>query len=312
MSTIVIGDLHFRSEEPFYSSSKAFCEWFLNLSFNNLNNNAIFLGDIVNSAKSNGKVNHLMIDLFFNNLKFKKIWILQGNHDYSKRDGSGLDPLQAKKNIMIIDSYKEIIINERICLFFPHFYPSIEMKKIYENFYLEKEYDYIFYHFDDETIFFGGKAKGINISNIKGKRIGGHIHKKQNNYLGSVSIMRSDERGKRSFLYNLEKDEYIRIPLFLDYEIIDYSQGIDHTREPPAPYMIYDVINAPSKEAAKEKFKDFYIGDIITKDNIQINNSSSKIGKKKPIIEYLKEFLQLNNIDKELTTILLGVLKNVD
>lgn len=310
MSTIIIGDLHFRSEEPFYSSSVAFCKWFVSQSFNNPDNNAIFLGDIVNSAKSNGKVNYLMVNLFFNYLKFKNIWILQGNHDYSKRDGSGLDPLKAKDNIVLINILQEFLVNEKKCLFLPYFYPVSLMKETYENFNSNIKYDYIFYHFDDETIFFGGKARGINISHLKGKRIGGHIHKKQNNYLGSVSIVRADERKKGSFLYHLEKDEYICIPTFLDYVIIDYSKGLNVENESSAPYIIYDIINAPSKELAEEKFKDYYRGKISTKKNIQIESSSSKAGKKKSIKEYFKEFLQLNNIDEKLSVILLEVLEN--
>lgn len=305
---VFLGDLHFRSEEPFYSASREFCNWFVNQDFNNPDNTLIQLGDVLHESKSNGAVNYLMMDLFFRKLKFKKIYILQGNHDTSKQYGSGLKPLKVIPEVEVIEIPCEKEIEGLNYVFLPYYYPYSNglrpMKEEYENpnfldeFELHKP-DYIVTHVSDETQTLDKHY--IDLSQFKCKRISGHIHIPSENYLGTPYPTRSDERQKKNVIR--VGNEHVEIPSFIDYYNIKFGESLP---EVPAMAPIWEFFDAPSREAVNQMYgKNIHILHVHKTKPVERKKKKVKTEKEhQSVEEYFETFCMTNDIEPELQTLL--------
>jgi len=323
---VILGDLHFDIKEPFFSCQKEFCKWFLDQEFNKEENILIQLGDVYTHSNPNPKVHDLGID-FFSKMKFNKKYILTGNHDYNRLQNSySTIPLQNINGVEIIYKPKRELIGNLNCLFLPFIYDKSEysnnlsQKEFYENYKKENDGDietnFVFHHLQDESINFGGD-EGIDLSWIDGERVGGHIHIRQKNYLGSPLIGRFDERGKESYILLIDLEtkekEYIKVPQFLDYMTLDYEKdyigttlgfgiGILDKGKTFNSQYIYDIINSPSRQAVEEKFKGLYLREIRLKKNEEESNDSLSQEEKenKTLKDYFNGFCIKNKVSKDI------------
>lgn len=316
---IIVGDTHFRIEEPHFSAGKEFCKWFNQQDFNKEDNIMVHLGDVAHHANPNPRVHDLMIN-WFNGMKFKKKYLIAGNHSYNRsQDSYAEEPLANIENTILIYTDYKIEIDNLKLLFLPFIYDKTgvldsTMKEHYED--LSKEdyeindLNYIFHHVEDSTINFGGEYNGINLDYLKGKRVGGHIHKRQIGYLGSALITRFDEKNKDSFILVIDtetKEEiYIEVPKFLDYVDLNYN---DIPPE-PRPDLIYDIIDAPNKESAESKFGYLYLREIyIKKNEEELKESLEEDLKVNSIKDHFINFCNKNKISKKIKEKLGGYIK---
>jgi hypothetical protein len=320
---ICISDTHFRKDEPFFNAQKEFVEWFIKQEFNNSDNYFIHIGDVLNSSIPNPDAIDLAIHMN-NNLKFKEKHYLVGSHDYNRTKNSyACTSLGREKNTKIIYEPENIKIGNLRCLLLPFLYDKTEflgnqtMKEFYEN-YKNVSDDFIFYHFQNSKIKFSKEDEnGIDITNLSGELIGGHIHKRQENYLGSCLIQRFDEKGKESYILKIDIEtkerEYILSPKFLDYEEINYenpkSEFLNRAEEFLKYERIFNIINSPSEDAAREKFKGLYIHEIKLKpneeDDVYLQESEKE---NKTILDYFDSFCEKTKINKKLKEIVIPYL----
>lgn len=270
-------DKHLKEAEPFFSAIKDYHNCVLDQEFNNENTTYISLGDLFHSSLPTPKEYDEM-ERFLNSSKFRKIYLIAGNHDYSgSKKSYSILPLQNNPRVKLVLEPTLIGIEHNSYLMLPHL-PGSKMKQVYENLPGNlSQADYILYHFEDETIQYGGHKNGINISYLRGKRIGGHIHKSQTNYeLGMPVLSRYDERGDKNTLFSIENnvESFIEIPKFLDYYSVEYGQELPAVE---AKYPIWDVLNAPSTKLVD--MKDSYIHkiEVVKKDKNIETKSASRI-----------------------------------
>ena len=301
---IVEKDRHMTRNEPFFSAHKDYDNWLINNSvLNSKENTYISLGDWYTLATP--KPDEIdETERFFNEFHCHKI-ILAGNHDFSDTDKIwSIYPLANSVNTEIILEPCVRTIGNNTFAFLP-FYKHLKnyppMKEYYSN--LGEEFvnaDYVCYHFEDETINFGKNRKGIDISYLKGKRLGGHVHCSQKNYeIGMPIISRYDERNQKNNLFCIKDKEefFIDIPKFIDYYSVEYGKKLS---EIEAKYPIWNIESAPSRKQAKEFYnnlKDYEIHEIkvLNKKEKQIENHSNE----KSIISIFNDYIEKR---KDLTT----------
>ncbi len=314
---IVLGDTHFRVDEPFFSAGKAFMKWFAEQDFNNENNYLIHLGDVYHNSKPNPRVIMRVEHWFYKQLKFKRIDILAGNHGYNrKRKSYSIEPLVNFDNINIILYPVEYFIEGLKLLFLPYYYPFTNdfppMEEHYANLsgqFESESHDFIFTHMEDETSHFSDYY--CDLSYLKGQRISGHIHIPSGHFLGSAFISRYDEKGKSGFLKiidiktkNIDK---INTPRFLDYYDVNYPDSLSQIE---AEFPIWNIHDIPNKESALKQYPDIYIHEMFKKQTRKKLKRKSISTSKKSIMEYFKDYIQLNKyIDDRLESRLIELIK---
>ncbi|MBD3216569.1 MAG: hypothetical protein GF311_28400 [Candidatus Lokiarchaeota archaeon] len=299
---ILTADVHFTEVEPFYSAKLRFFEWLSKQSFNNSGNYFGILGDFGDKSKHTGLVNRKAISIL-KSLKFKKIFILTGNHDKSKQFGNFLEPLKDLGNVEVIDTPIVNSVEGNNCLWLPHYYRASEddrlMKDMYENDFNEDSYDFVFYHFPDETEQMFGKF--IDISQIKGKKLGGDIHIQSERYIGPPTKTRFTEKGQENRLLSVDlatkKLDSIPLPNFLDYISVNYPNlpVIDSIQFP-----ILDIDGAPSRKYEKEireKYKGYYIRKITYKEEDGFLQGGG-LDLKEAVKDTKKSFLEFSETNK--------------
>ena len=287
---LVEKDRHVRGQEPFFSAHKAYNDWFVKQDFDSKENVFISLGDWHHSSHPTPEeIDESM--RFFNMSKIDEFFILAGNHDWSGvlKQYSILS-FRNLSNVTVIMEPCVKKIQGKTFAFLPHYKNLKVMKELYTK--LDDEYinaDYVCYHFEDET------QGGIDISYLKGKKLGGHIHTKAKNYELPMPITsRYDERGLENGIYNLDEDKIIPVPKLIDYydiEYDDFTVGLDKVSN-IAQFPLINILNAPSKSLAEEKFKDNYIHEIYV-----VNKKREKIrdyheGKKTSIVDFFNNYIK--------------------
>lgn len=316
---VIVGDTHFTIEEPFFSAGKKFVEWFLEQEFNSPDNYMIHVGDLYHHSNPNPKVHELGIH-WLSNCKFSNILLELGNHCYNRaQDSYSIAPLSKIRGVRIVDRPEVLQIKNINSVILPFVYERTSylkertMKEVYEkeipnSLYGAKDADFMFHHVQDESIQFGD-VTGIDLSWFKGERIGGHIHKKSKGYLGSPLITRYDERNKDSFILLIDTETkektYVRVPTFLDYYQIDYESTVF---EPTVEFPIYDIVNAPSRDAAQQKFKQLYLRDIQVRKLEEDSYVEKEQGKFMTIKDHFQEFCSKNKVPAKLKAKLEGYL----
>ena len=280
-------DRHERGDSPFFEAHKFYNNWLLDKDFNNESTNFISLGDWFHSSHPTPEeIDEEM--RFLSNSKMK-FFLLAGNHDWSGvlKQYSILS-FRNLSNVEIICEPCVKTIEGKTFAFLPHYKNLKVMKELYTN--LSEEFinaDYVCYHFEDET------QHGIDISYLKGKKFGGHIHTQCKNYELPMPITsRYDERGLDNGIYNLTEDKIISVPKLIDYYDIEYGDEIPIGL---AMFPMINIKNAPSKQLAQEKYKDNYIHEIYV-----VNKKKEKIvscvdDKKISILDFFNNYIKDRN-----------------
>lgn len=316
MSKIVVfGDLHFRDTEPYYSCCRQFIDWFESTEENNSDNIGFFLGDIFHKPKNSGQTNDLVVEFFLRKLRFKKIYILRGNHDFSKREGDALQIFDSIENIEIIRFPEELEIEDVPVLCLPYLYPfQVEkksMKDLYgdSSFYdrFELDHRYIFGHFGEET----AGTYGVEVTlpkELKGTRIFGHIHSQMNSvYLGTPYRTRYDEKNRKKFeLLSIDtstgNSERIEIPDLLQYDTITFGDDVKDSEV----LTIYDIENAPSIEDAYEKYNFLYIREVRKKFQKQERTvSETELVDNLSLKDLFAEYATINKVSNDVQELIL-------
>jgi hypothetical protein len=311
---VVIGDTHFRTKEPFFSAGRDFALWLIDHPLNHPDNYIIFLGDITHDSIIEGELNSFLLDIF-NQLAFKEIYIIHGNHTWKRfrgRISSTTTVLENVPRLNLINYPCGFNIEGVDCLMLPHYLKetkdTVSMKECYEKMPFTDPHDFVFGHYNDETEQLFGNY--IDTSHIQGEKILGHIHISGDHYLGSPIITRKDERGKENIILAIDIDtkdkKYIDVPRFLDYHSVNYGEDLP---EVEATHPIWTIKEAPSREMALKKYPEAYVHEIaIKKDEkyLEYENISSE---KKTIAEYLKEFLRSKKIKQGVTLKLVSTLE---
>ena len=311
---ILTADIHFKEEEPFYSAKKDFFKYVQEMPENNSENYFFVLGDFADSSKHTGKINRNTLE-FFQSLKFKKCFVLVGNHDNTRQFGNFLEVLDGLSNVQLLNEPGDLDIEGLHCLALPHYfrkaYSEELMKEKYEN--MVGTYDFVFGHFPDETEKMFGKF--IDTSKINGKKVYGDIHKQTDHYVGPPMPTRSSEAGivGRFAIIDVNTKElkYQYLPKFLDYYKIEYKDLDSFSAD--AKYPIVTVDNIPNKHYEVDIVKllqknNCYIRELI----YQVQDTSKKLTtaefSNKSIAERLTEFLNNSEYKKSVKEKALKVL----
>jgi len=290
---IVEKDRHMTRNEPFFSAQKDYNNWLVDSPYSKEDNTYISLGDWYSLATP--KPDEIdETERFFKDFKPRKI-ILAGNHDFSDTDKLwSIYPLKNSDNTEIILEPCIKIIEGHTFAFLP-FYKHLKdyppMREYYSN--LSDKFinaEYVCYHFEDETVSFGKNRKGIDLSYLKGKRLGGHVHCSQKNYeIGMPIISKYDERQQINNFFSIDdkKEYFIDIPKFVDFYSLEYGEEV---RNVEAKYPIWNINNAPSRKQAFEKYHELFIHDIKVA-NKKDHNIQSGLNQGSSILDFFKDYI---------------------
>jgi DNA repair exonuclease SbcCD nuclease subunit len=324
---IELNDLHIKEKEPFFSANRDFFEWTLNQPWNNSDNILIQKGDLFNNSHPTPTENDLVCS-FLRRCKFKQIYLMKGNHDFSYKFKNSLKPLKnISENIILIEEPCKIKIDNLNILLLPNLYDdeinNKKMKEYYENLpddLKDNKYDYCFYHFEDNTSNTSRLNNGINLSYLDVNIYSGaHIHKNDGNHYNGVHIpTRFDEKGQHnpiSIIDTINKNRsFIQVPYFLDFIEVVYPNDLNNNNNDNIIYPIYDILDVPSEVLAKnfykEKYKDtdkIYFRKFFKKINEKkLNNECNIIvndNNKKSIKDYFNKYVEDNNLENMLIDI---------
>jgi predicted phosphodiesterase len=274
MSIIIVGDIHAKNKEPFKTTVIKFLTWLYTTFPDSV---IIQCGDLFDSSSPHAEIEETVIGLL---KKFKKVFIISGNHDYSKIHGNTLLPLIHHENLNIILAPTETVIDNCKFLFLPYKYGR--MKEEYEN--LKGDYDFIITHTTPSFVAFGDE--GIDYQ-LQGTFIHGHTHivkakfhndgKNTHIFLEVPYPTRFGEHliDKHSVIalrYDKETNnkclEYKEIPFFFTYETIKFGD------QPTDKNNIINVIDAPDSNSVYEMYKGFHIRD----EGIELRRTDSEFG----------------------------------
>jgi hypothetical protein len=273
---IIISDLHLKNKEPFLSAAKNFFEW---VDEKYSDEELVLLGDIFDTSSPQWEIFSLFAE--FVRSRNSYVYILEGNHTYSKIKGSVLEGLSSVPNVKQYLIPNTIGLN-LLCL--P--YLTIDNKKYYEEqFEFEpKDFDFIFTHLSPKECSWGNEGIDFDKVNLKGTYIHGHIHLQSEfkDIYGNKHIVLGvpfpsrnleEQQEHRIARITNKEIEFIKVPQFFTYETIEFGQ------EPSNPNNILNIKNATSWEAVHEKYKGRYIREegieyIKTDNTIQIENTT--------------------------------------
>jgi len=252
---LVEKDRHLKKSEPFFSAHKAYNKWICEQYWSTKNTAYISLGDWYNVAvPSPEEVDET--ERFFNEF-LGEIYILAGNHDFSTSDKVySILPLRNNPRVKIITEPKVISMDGVSFAFLPFMKNVKYMKEAYEN--LSDEFinaENVLYHFDDKSV----SNKGIDISYLKGRKIGGHEHLVSDNYFLGMPINSCyTEKGQKNNILGIDSQHHyniIDVPTFVDYYDVEYGQDLPTVE---AQFPIWNIINAPSKKQGEFYYRDKY------------------------------------------------------
>lgn len=335
-----------RDEEPFFESIRRFVTWYENRSTPSpeVRTITIFLGDIFHRPKENGFVNGLVSRLMFAVTKRSnggKTYVLQGNHDYSKRDSSALHCLPPL-GVTVIDSPRLLSVAGLTFLCLPYIYPKSllqvdppeisdkvlfpSVREVYSDpqsvaYFSNSDVDsvvnadHLLGHVGDETC--GEFAQDCDLSWFPGEKTLGHIHKRvSRNVLGSTIITRRDEAGKKSYFKTWSRTIGWReeiLPAFLDFFRVTY--GSEPKKSDGETVWINDLVDCPDPDAAKteyrQKWTDVHFGEahrVLDKTTLVAGETSSKPGEVTNEI-YQEQFFVQNQVPERVRAIMRGTLR---
>ena len=283
---IVIADTHIKKIEPFYSSIKQFLE---HLVETYPDEEVVQLGDLFDSSTTHADT---MFDIIALLKRFKKIHILSGNHDQSRRSGNILLPLLHHDNIFVYNEMTEVEIEGHKCLMCPWVYNS---KEVYEQ--VAWNGDLAFLHATNPEDAFGDD--GVNTDKIQAYQVFGHTH--TSHYISDTKIVLGVQVPSR----NLEKScDYLYVDKegkkdFLVPEKYFEYQDLDYGQFPENKNNILNIKKAPSFQSVWDMYKGYYV----RREGIEILRTENKEDQEKVAFELgnIVEKFQGYSTDKKLT-----------
>lgn len=330
----VIGDIHLRAEEPFFSVIKEFFESLL--STLNEKDHLIFTGDFFHRARPYSEELKCARD-FFEKLKVKHVHaaILAGNHEYFRDRDTWAEDVFTDYDIEFIEQPRLSEYYGIQVMFMPWIplkrimkYSSAKnIKEYYENEIIPKFLDkinrdknlYLIYHFEDETVFAGIDDVGVDLSVFEKKygklviRLGGHIHNPTSNYIGTPYATRADENGFKRHIAKLDpytQDlEIIPMQERIVFEKLIYEELTSKTFDESKRYII-TVLNAPSFESIKyitDKYHNVWLDDYELKFNEDRQIIKDKSDEFQSIKDFLDLYIKQNKLDPNTANYLLSI-----
>lgn len=311
MKLVISGDKHIRQESPYREAIANLFSWYAAQPFNTDDAIHIDLGDLYHRARPTPNEYHDGRSHLSKLRGQKKL--MSGNHDFDHTDEKvyfSLQPHYEDPDIEIITDPQIRKFGNLTCLFLPwkYHFDGVSRKEYYEKHFpntidMDQSFDLIFYHFGDESIFFGGKSRGIDLSSYKGKRVGGDIHVTSSpNYLKVPIPTRKDEAGHSGEIMVVDCEtkeiEYYSVPRYLDFFVIKYGE---EPKTNPEGDCVHYIIDAPSFEAAEEKYSHLHLGGIQLK-KFSIQNETQEIATEGSLdsLEALREtFFEEKRVDPE-------------
>jgi hypothetical protein len=302
---VFLADIHFgvrsSSEEWQDNIKDYFYNWFIpylkNILSVDKDYSLFILGDVFDDRKSiDINVNEIAIDIFEILGSLVSVYIINGNHDLSKKTNKGNTSLRTFTNIPGITVIKEPtllkikpsnkILSNIIAI--PYLGNHNEENKVLLEY--SNKTNYAFMHTDISQMKFdnGMTIIGAVDSTIyKGKILSGHIHKRQemNNviYIGSPYQLRRSDIGNKKGIYKLDFktneitfDENLYSPIFhkipvdkfLKMNISDRNEFLNNN---------YNDILIDESELRKYKMTNIYdIANLSNAKRVQIIVNKSK------------------------------------
>lgn len=305
---ILISDIHFgvfsSSEEWQENISNYFYNWFIPYVKQELQKtpDAVLccLGDVYHDRKSiDIDVNNLSIDIFENLASIIPVYIINGNHDLSKKTNKGNSSLRSLANINNVYVIKEPSMLQFVdgrktvakIVAIPYLGDCNDENKELVKF--DKKADFAFMHTDISKMKFDNGMTivgAVDADKFAGRVISGHIHKRQETdkvvYIGSPYQMSRGDIGNQKGIYKLDlvtkqltftPNKYS--PVFQKIDITQFLNYTDEEREKVLKNNYTDII---VDEANIDKYK---MGDVYelmnTSDakrvDVQVIKSKDKI-----------------------------------
>lgn len=281
MSLVTVGDLHLQSDRPWgLEVGEETVKWIIENEHNDPKNTLVLLGDLTEKSVLTGSVYTLLMKLF-TGLKYKKTYILVGNHD-GKMGSRGADVVydflkdpeiksKLSTNIEVIHEVKNLLIdNAYNCLFLPHIFPDgTHSNKDYANLpaeFKDKQYDIVFGHFTNTSVTYMGEK--IDVSYLKSLCWAfGHIHNPSEQYLGSlvpnsiaeaqqirqIRVYEATPSGVRQTIEHLDRN-------ICDYYTVNFPDPLPATT---AIIPIFTVTNCKDISVARQQYGEIYIRKVV-------------------------------------------------
>lgn len=274
---IIVGDLHLTDKIPYYNANKTLLKEIFKYD-----ENILFLGDIFDKSSPHWKVYEIFKEYVLTHRKH--LYMIQGNHDFSKKKGSAVNNFELLENVSVFSEITETNIEGLQCLIIPFMYS----KESYEN--ISFKGDYCFGHFTPEQESFGKEFVDISKINVK-KIIIGHIHKRKtykNLEIVGVPLPTRNLENPCN-IFRLENDELLEIELPDIFKIVDIEYG----DMPDNKKYLYNILNAPTREDVFEKYRGYYIredGINLIQLNDIVSNLNESSGLDISLQDYKKDF----------------------
>jgi calcineurin-like phosphoesterase family protein len=281
---VFVGDLHLQDN---YLWSHELCQgilsWMSSASYNTPNNTLVLLGDLTESHLNSGAV-YDYLKCLFESLKYKRIYIVVGNHDVRRRAGKETTPydfLKTDRRVIICSTPGEVVSIEGFsCLMLPHFLPTQERPSV-NKFYatLSGKYDFVIGHVADETAAMIPESQRTDLSKLEGIKVLGHIHTRTSpNYIGSVYAGTIKETEDKRAVWIFDKDKTKTeepIPVFTEYQNVTYPAPILRSK---SLISIYTFFGADEK-TIRETYGQVHIRRIVRNLDSNLKTDLSKASK---------------------------------
>ena len=315
-NVILISDIHFgvssSSEEWQENINDYFQNWFIPYVKNELKKtpDAVIccLGDVYHDRKSiDIDVNNLCIDIFEQLAQIIPVYIINGNHDLSKKTNKGNSSLRSLGNIDNVTVIKEPTMLQFVegrkniakVAAIPYLGDCNDENKELVKF--DKRADYAFMHTDISKMKFDNGMTivgAVDAEKFAGKVISGHIHKRQETdkvvYVGSPYQMSRGDIDNQKGIYKLVLSTGEMIftpndysPIFQKIDITKFLNFTDKERTDALKNNYTDIV-IDEVNIDKYKMGDVYeilnscqakraqIQVIKSKTNIQVDENSEE------------------------------------
>lgn len=318
---ILLGDLHLNASKPYFIEvAENFLRWYKDWHLNNKDNEVIFVGDLVNTA-INGGIVFTWLERLIQDSNFRHVHIVQGNHDYKKKDGVeqlAYDFYFHKPGVSVYTRKEEVEIEGKKVLMLPYYSTTIgeqPFSHYYSSLHMEnKEYDIVVGHFADDTFPFGSDVVK-NTKKIKTKHLClGHIHTRvdRSTYIGSVYANKVNETEPYRAAWIIDeagnRTEEL-LPVFCEFVSVKFPEPLPQSKS-TFKVSIYSLYNCPSEQVAVAEYGPIHIRKVVrdiatfkSKDSeefLQVDELN--------ISELFTSFLKSNPINRKVASLCLSLL----
>ena len=274
---IVVGDLHFQSLRPWsVPVGRRVVEELNSNPLNNPNNTLVLLGDLTELAVLDGAVFSMLMSLFMG-AKYKKVYILRGNHDGKVVDGkvvATFDFLKDAKSrslfpvpIVVIEEPQALMVEGLECLFLPHLFEDgvhslsqYEAGGVYEPLLRNTQYDVVFGHFTNTMRPEPGRKYDVSYLQATYWCFG-HNHNPGPGYQGShipnTIAEANQNRQVRTYEWDGKvKETILPAPRILDYYTVKFPEPLPAVE---AEIPVWTISECTDEAHARAQYGDIYI-----------------------------------------------------